>query len=63
MHQLDLYATAQGKDNSLFRSYNYPWAVTFFLECWKLWGEKEDLKTAVHITEKFYDRMDSVLSD
>ena len=30
--------------------------MTFFLECWKLWGEKEDLKTAVHITEKFYEQ-------
>ena len=31
-------------------------AVTFFLECWKLWGEKENLKTAVRITEKFYEQ-------
>ena len=50
-----LVCNCSGKDNSYFRLYNYPWAVTFFLECWKLWGEKEDLKTAVHITEKFYE--------
>ena len=51
-----LVCNCSGKDNSYFRLYNYPWAVTFFLECWKLWGEKEDLKTAVHITEKFYEQ-------
>ena len=45
-----LVCNCSGKDNSYFRLYNYPWAVTFFLECWKLWGEKEDLKTAVRIT-------------
>ena len=51
-----LVCNCSGKDNSYFRLYNYPWAVTFFLECWKLWGEKEDLKTAVRITEKFYEQ-------
>lgn len=51
-----LVCNCSGKDNSYFRLYNYPWAVTFFLECWKLWREKEDLKTAVHITEKFYEQ-------
>ena len=51
-----LVCNCSGKDNSYCRLYNYPWAVTFFLECWKLWGEKEDLKTAVHITEKFYEQ-------
>ena len=51
-----LVCNCSGKDNSYFRLYNYPWAVTFFLECWKLWGEKENLKTAVHITEKFYEQ-------
>ena len=51
-----LVCNCSGKDNSYFRLYNYPWAVTFFLECWKLWGEKENLKTAVRITEKFYEQ-------
>lgn len=51
-----LVCNCSGKDNSYFRLYNYPWAVTFFLECWKLWGEKEDLKTAIRITEKFYEQ-------
>lgn len=51
-----LVCNCSGKDNSYFRLYNYPCAVTFFLECWKLWGEKEDLKTAVRITEKFYEQ-------
>ena len=51
-----LVCNCSGKDNSYFRLYNYPWAETFFLECWKLWGEKEDLKTAVRITEKFYEQ-------
>ena len=51
-----LVCNCSGKDNSYFRLYNYPWAVTFFLECWKLWGEKEDLKTAVRIMEKFYEQ-------
>lgn len=36
-----LVCNCSGKDNSYFRLYNYPWAVTFFLECWKLWGEKK----------------------
>ncbi len=51
-----LVCNCSGKDNSYFRLYNYPWAATFFIECWKLWGEKEDLKTAVHIVEKFYEQ-------
>lgn len=51
-----LVCNCSGKDNSYFRLYNYPWAATFFTECWKLWGEKEDLETAVHIVEKFYEQ-------
>ena len=51
-----LVCNCSGKDNSYFRLYNYPWAATFFTECWKLWGKKEDLETAVHIVEKFYEQ-------
>lgn len=50
-----LVCNCTGKDNSFVRLYNYPWAVTFFAECWKLWSRKEDLETAVHIVEKYYE--------
>ena len=43
-----------GRDNSFFRLYNYPWAATFFVECYKLWKQHEDLETAARIIEKFY---------
>lgn len=38
-----------------FRLYNYPWAATFFLECYKLWKNEEDLKLSQKIIYKFYE--------
>lgn len=49
-----LVCNCTGKDNSYVRLYNDPWAAAFFTECWKLWGEKEDLETAIRIVERFY---------
>lgn len=43
-----------GRDNSFIRLYNYPWAATFFLECWKVWKNEKDLQIACKIIEKFY---------
>lgn len=45
-----------GRDNSYFRLYNYPWAATFFLECYRLWQEEKDLETAQKIIYKFYEQ-------
>lgn len=45
-----------GRDNRYFRLYNYPWAATFFLECYKLWKDSADLETAKKILFKFYDQ-------
>lgn len=44
------------KDNSYFRLYNYPWAATFFVECYRLWKQMEDLETAKKIIYKFYEQ-------
>ena len=44
-----------GRDNSYFRLYNYPWAATFFVECYKLWKKTEDLEIAKKIIFKFYE--------
>lgn len=44
-----------GRDNQLFRLYNSPWAVTFFMECWKVWGHEADLQTACRILRKYYN--------
>lgn len=43
-----------GNDNSYVRLYNYPWAMDFFVECWKLWRRPQDLRTACKIAGKFY---------
>lgn len=43
-----------GRDISWHRLYNYPWAATFFLECWKLWRHEKDLDIACRTIEKFY---------
>lgn len=45
-----------GRDNSYFRLYNYPWAATFFLECYKLWHRMEDLEIAKKIMFKLYEQ-------
>lgn len=45
-----------GRDNSYFRLYNYPWAATFFLECYKLWNDTQDLETAQKIILRFYEQ-------
>lgn len=45
-----------GKDDSFFRLYNYPWAVTFFIECYKIWKKKEDLLLACRIVLKYYEQ-------
>ena len=44
-----------GRDNRYFRLYNYPWAATFFVECYKLWKNPQDLKIAQKIIYKFYE--------
>lgn len=43
-----------GRDNRFFRLYNYPWVVTFFMDCWKLWKHEEDLQIACKALEKYY---------
>ena len=45
-----------GRDNSYFRLYNYPWAAAFFVECYKLWKDREDLEIARKIVYKFYEQ-------
>lgn len=43
-----------GRDTRHFRLYNYPWAATFFVECWKLWKHPEDLQIAGKVIGKYY---------
>lgn len=52
--QTGLVCNETGRDNSYFRLYNYPWAATFFVECWKLWKQEEDLRIACKIVHQFY---------
>lgn len=49
-----LVCNDSGRDNSFIRLYNYPWAATFFLECWKVWKNEKDLQIVCKIIEKFY---------
>lgn len=44
-----------GRDNRYFRLYNYPWAATFFVECYHLWKNPQDLKIAQKIIYQFYE--------
>lgn len=43
-----------GRDKSCFRLYDYPWATTFFIECWRLWKQEDDLEIAYRTMKKFY---------
>ncbi|MDO4293607.1 MAG: hypothetical protein Q4C65_10320 [Eubacteriales bacterium] len=43
-----------GMDDSYERQYNLPWAMEFFCELYRLFGDREDLLTACRIGKQFY---------
>ncbi|MDO4621051.1 MAG: hypothetical protein Q4B09_10580 [Lachnospiraceae bacterium] len=43
-------------DNSYQRLYNYPWAITFYCELYRLYGEEQYLNAAIAVTKQFYQR-------
>ncbi|MFT3888725.1 MAG: hypothetical protein QM713_11265 [Arachnia sp.] len=44
-----------GRDGSVRRLYNSPWAATFFLALHRLTGAEEDLDAALRVILRFYD--------